>query len=107
VTYSKRRGQRGGLKWNPIARIVDALNKAFYLSFGNVQSTGKRILFGLDVSGSMAWANVYGIPNLEARTATGAMALVSAAVEHDPYFVAFDTGAYPLPISPRQRLEMW
>jgi 60 kDa SS-A/Ro ribonucleoprotein len=85
--------------------VVDALDKAFYLSFGNVKATGKRLLYGLDVSGSMAWCRVHGIPNLEARTATGALALVTAAVEPEHTFVAFDTRNYPLPISPRQRLD--
>ena len=105
VTYGQGRGARGKLSWAPNARVVDALDKAFYLSFGNVKATGKRLLYGLDVSGSMAWCRVNGIPNLEARTATGALALVTEAVEPEHTFVAFDTRNYPLPISPRQRLD--
>ena len=34
-------------------QIVDALDAAFYASFGNVAPTGKRWLLALDVSGSM------------------------------------------------------
>jgi 60 kDa SS-A/Ro ribonucleoprotein len=52
-TYSAGQGARGSLKWKPIQPLVDALDKAFYLSFGNVESTGKRIVLALDVSGSM------------------------------------------------------
>ena len=37
--------------------IVDALDDAFYLAFGNVAPTGKRLLLALDVSGSMGGAD--------------------------------------------------
>ncbi len=105
ATYAQGGGARGKLKWEPVAQVVDALDKAFYLSFANVIPTGKRVLFGLDVSGSMAGMRVHGIPGLSARVATGAMALVTAAVEPQHTFVAFDTWTYPLSISPRQRLD--
>jgi 60 kDa SS-A/Ro ribonucleoprotein len=104
-TYAQGRGTRGKLRWEPEAKIVDALDRAFYLSFGNVKPTGKRWLLGLDVSGSMAGMRVNGIPGLEARVACAAMALVTAAVEPRHQFVAFDTRPYPLAISPRQRLD--
>ncbi len=105
ATYAQGGGARGKLKWAPVPRVVDALDKAFYLSFTNVTPTGKRVLYGLDVSGSMAGMRVHGIPGLTARVATGALALVAAAVEPQHAFVAFDTQAYPLKISPRQRLD--
>ncbi len=105
VTYSAGRSLRGRLSWTPIARLVDALDAAFYRSFDNVEQTGKRLLLGLDVSGSMARTLVNGVPGLQARTASGAMALVTAAVEKDHLLVAFDTKAYPLHVSPRERLD--
>jgi hypothetical protein len=49
--YSKGHGEK--TSWNPIGKIVKALNDAFYMSFKNVVPTGKRILIALDVSGSM------------------------------------------------------
>ncbi len=104
-TYAQGRGTRGTLRWEPEAKIVDALDRAFYLSFGTVKPTGKRWLLGLDVSGSMAGMRVNGIPGLQARVACAAMALVTAAVEPQHKFVAFDTRPYPLAISPRQRLD--
>lgn len=104
-TYSQGRGERSKLSWTPVAEIVDALDRAFYLTFGNVEATGKRWLLGLDVSGSMAGTRVNGIPGLEARVACGALALVTAAVEPQHTFVAFDTRPYPLAVSPRQRLD--
>jgi 60 kDa SS-A/Ro ribonucleoprotein len=120
-TYAQGRGMKGSGKWDPVAKVVDALDGAFYLAFDNAPSTGKRIMLALDVSGSMA-ATVHGMPYLSCREAAAAMALVTAATEPNHRFVAFtqgsypsmwsnthgsqyDTGLTPLAISPRQRLD--
>jgi 60 kDa SS-A/Ro ribonucleoprotein len=120
-TYAQGRGMRGDGQWTPVSQVVDALDGAFYLTFENVPSTGKRVLLALDVSGSMV-APVHGMPYLSCREASAAMALVTAATEPEHRFVAFtkgthpsrwsamygsayDTGLSPLAISPRQRLD--
>lgn len=101
--------------WSPVQSIVDALDKAFYLSFGNVQPTGKRLVLALDVSGSMASGEIAGVPGLTPRAASAALALVTANVEKDYVIVGFTAGSSgrfdrnsasitPLDISPRQRL---
>jgi len=120
LTYKSGHGERGNHTWNPVASVVDALDKAFYLSFGNVESTGKRWLMALDVSGSMSSGTIAGVPGLTPRVASAAMAMVTAAVEPQHAFVAFTNGGYsdrpsqwtgyqsgitPLAISPRQRLD--
>jgi 60 kDa SS-A/Ro ribonucleoprotein len=116
-TYAQGRGVRGGLSWAPRARIVDALDAAFYASFGAVTPTGARTLLALDVSGSMSLTNLAGLPGITPRVASAAMALVTAAVERDFELVAFTSGTErsrfsgatcglaPLAISPRQRLD--
>lgn len=104
-TYSQGRGERSKNTWVPIQRIVDALDSAFYVSFGNVPATGKRFLIGLDVSGSMDWTQVNGVPNLTCHDAQATMALVTATVEPNHAFVAFDTQGYAPAISPRMRLD--
>ena len=120
-TYAQGRGMKGQGAWAPVPQVVDALDGAFYLAFGNVPSTGKRTMLALDVSGSMA-AAVHGMPYLSCREASAAMALVTAATEPAHRIVAFtkgtypsmwsrthgsayDTGLSPLAISPRQRLD--
>lgn len=117
-TYAQGHGMLGRGDWTPVAQIVDALDRAFYLAFGNVQPSGKRVMLALDVSGSMV-APVYGLRFLSAREASAAMALVTAATEPQHRFVAFTNGSYPslhsahgfnsgltpLAISPRQRLD--
>jgi 60 kDa SS-A/Ro ribonucleoprotein len=61
-TYASGAGFRGSGKWTPVPQVADALHDAFYLSFGNVESTGKRTLIALDVSSSMGWSYVAGTP---------------------------------------------
>jgi 60 kDa SS-A/Ro ribonucleoprotein len=121
-TYAAGRGARGRHTWTPVAQIVDALDAAFYLAFGNVEPTGKRLLLALDVSGSMTAGWVAGVPGLTPRDASAALALVTAATEPRHEVVGFfagrggyrkrgrgrwngSDGLTPLAISPRQRLD--
>jgi 60 kDa SS-A/Ro ribonucleoprotein len=131
-TYRGGRGVRGGGRkrsgaanaaqrdsWKPVAAIVDALDSAFYQSFGAVPSTGKRMMLALDVSGSMSTGEVGGIAGLTPRVASAAMALITAATERDHHFIGFSAaaggyggqwgggtpGITQLAISPRQRLD--
>jgi len=105
ATYKQGRGVRGTGTWVPVASILDALDAAFYASFGAVEAAGKRMLLALDVSGSMSCGEIAGIAGLTPRLASAAMALVTAATERDHRFVAFTTGLAELAISPRQRLD--
>jgi len=107
MTYKSGHGVRGSGTWEPVASIVDALDAAFYASFGIIEPTGKRMLLALDVSGSMASGTVAGVPNLTPRVASAAMALVTAATEREHTFVAFTSGTdvTTLSISPRQRMD--
>ncbi len=105
TTYKSGRGKSS--TWEPVAKIVDALDAAFYASFASVEPANKRMLLALDISGSMAAGTIAGA-NLTPRVASAAMALVTAATERDHAgvgFVGFSTSLMPLAISPRQRLD--
>jgi len=104
-TYAAGRGVRGQHAWTPVVQVIDALDAAFYAAFGNVEPAGKRHLLALDVSASMTWGAVAGVPGLTPRDASAAMALVTAATEPAYEAVGFTHGLTPLAISPRQRLE--
>jgi 60 kDa SS-A/Ro ribonucleoprotein len=122
-TYASGRGARGHGTWNPVAAIVDALDAAFYAAFGNVEPAGTRLLLALDVSGSMTYGTIAGVPGLTPRDASAALALVTAATEPQYEIVGFfagrggwkagkrrqwyagHDGLTPLAISPRQRLD--
>lgn len=104
-TYTQGHGERGKHTWNPVGKIVEALDAAFYASFGNVESTGKRWVLALDVSGSMGVGTVGGIVGLSPRIASAAMAMITAATETNVDTVAFQTDLIRLAIAPRQRLD--
>lgn len=104
-TYKSGRSVRGSATWSPDRRIVDALDAAFYASFGNVRSTGKRWLLALDVSGSMSGPVIAGMPGITPRVASAAMAMVTARSESDYETVAFSTTLKRMTVSPRQRLD--
>ena len=103
-TYAQGKGDRGGLVWEPVQAVVDALNAAFYTAFRVVEPTGKRLLLALDVSGSMGMGRVAG-SSLTPREASAAMALVTAATELQTHIVGFTGGMVPLPLSPSIRLD--
>lgn len=102
-TYSQGHGVRGKLSWNPVGQVIDALDDAFYLSFGNVEPTGKRICLALDVSGSMG-SEIAKMP-IRCCEATAAMAMVTARSEPNYHITAFCDRLVKLPVTPRQRLD--
>lgn len=122
-TYGAGRGARGRHTWTPVQAVVNALDAAFTMAFDNVEPTGVRTTLALDVSGSMDWGQVAGVPGLTPRVASAALALVTAATEPDCEIVGFHSGhgswscggrrrdglmgqgIAPVPISPRQRLD--
>jgi 60 kDa SS-A/Ro ribonucleoprotein len=103
-TYASGQGFRGSNTWKTVPAVVDALDEAFYLAFGNVEPTGKRQILALDVSGSMFGA-VIANSNLTAGEAAAALALVTARVEKDYHMLAFSHTLVDLNISPKMRLD--
>jgi 60 kDa SS-A/Ro ribonucleoprotein len=103
-TYAQGQGDLGGLRWEPVQPVIDALNAAFYTAFKVVEPTGKRLLLALDVSGSMAAGRVAG-SSLTPREASAAMALMTTAAEANTHIVGFTGGMVQLPLSPSMRLD--
>jgi 60 kDa SS-A/Ro ribonucleoprotein len=120
-TYEQGHGEKGSLAWQPVREIVDALDGAFYLSFGSVEATAKRFMLALDVSGSMVSSRLAGM-HLTAREGAAAMALITANVEPDCVVTIFSSagtkfmgtgqprynsedGLSTFDLSPRQRLD--
>jgi 60 kDa SS-A/Ro ribonucleoprotein len=118
-TYKQGHGVKGSLSWNPVSQVLDALDCAFYLAFGNVIPANKRTLFALDVSGSMECGNIASMPGLTPRVGSAAMAMVLARTEPNWGIVGFTatgrghggqwggdpSGLTPISISPKQRLD--
>jgi len=113
VTYRSGAGMLGDLTWTPAQPILDALEEAFFLSFGNVKPTGKRILLALDVSGSMGSPIVpprqFGrVRNqralLSVREAAACLAMVVARTEANYHIVGFCEKMVDLPITAKTSL---
>ncbi len=102
-TYARGRGVRGKLSWTAVPAVVEALDDAFDRAFATLEPTGKRILVGVDVSGSMRHARCTGSPSLTALEAAAAMAMVFVRSEPRVEVVGFDTALHDIPLAPRQR----
>lgn len=92
-TYQEGRGIRGSLTWTPEQRIVTALEEAFYASFGLVEPTNKRVMIGLDVSGSMTstyGAALMGIPGFSPMEAETVMSMFYVRTEPNTVVFGFD-----------------
>lgn len=114
-TYAQGHGDKGSLSWNPVQKIVDALDDAFYLAFGNIEPFNGNIQLALDASGSMTSNRVSGLP-LTVLEGAAVMALATAKTEQNYVITAYDTekdagwhrsgrGIWPLEISPNMRLD--
>ncbi len=113
---------KGSGMWTPVTAIVDALDGAFYKSFGNVVPSNKRTMLALDVSGSMNYSSIEGT-SITAMKGAAAMAMITAATEPNYMITAFaastglyggmyknvsenpDEGMRKISISPRMRLD--
>lgn len=114
-TYASGRGLLGDKTWTPVPEIVSALEDAFYLSFGAIEPTNKRFLFGLDVSGSMSSAmiasgqkNKYGQPipgPISACVAGACLVMVGVRTEPRSYAFGFADSFRDLKITAKDSLE--
>jgi 60 kDa SS-A/Ro ribonucleoprotein len=126
-TYSRGQSMMGENTWSPKRQIVDALDSAFYRTFGTFEPSNKRHLLALDVSGSMGspaqgaprkGRGGYRQPNYSAitcREVTAALALFTMATEPACDVIGFTGGGWgrsqqftdvsELALSPRQRLD--
>lgn len=104
-TYANGRGVRGSNTWKPVSSVVDALDAAFYTSFGNLTPSNQRHVLALDVSGSMSCGEIAGVAGLTPREGSAAMALVTGAVEKNVEYVAFSDHLVPVNLGRRMRLD--
>lgn len=104
-TYANGKGEKGKLSWTPNQAILDALNNAFYASFRNVTPTGKNIMLGLDVSGSMFGSTISGT-SLSAAEATAAIALVTSQIEPHTEILAFSDKLLKVEFHNNARLDL-
>jgi len=80
-TYSQGKGDLGSMTWQVNSCITAALSTTFRQAFGNITPTGKRFMFGLDVSGSMSMCMCAGAKNITPREGSVAMAMMTLHAE--------------------------
>jgi 60 kDa SS-A/Ro ribonucleoprotein len=105
-TYSSGRGVRSAASWNVSTKVVEALDEAFELSFGAVEPAGTRHLLGLDVSGSMSFGEIAGVPGLSPSAATAALAVVAARTEPWTAIMGFADSFRDLGITAKDRVDV-
>jgi 60 kDa SS-A/Ro ribonucleoprotein len=103
--YARGKGHRGKLGWTPVTKVVDALDRAFYSCFANVVPSNKRIIVALDVSGSMGWSEIAGLPGVTPALGSAAMAMVTLRSEPEVQTLAFSTSLVRVDLSRKQRLD--
>jgi len=102
--YSSGHGMKGSLVWRPIKRIVNMLDDAFYTAFHSVETTGKRIMMALDISGSMTSGNTMGT-SLTPRQISAAMAMVTFQKERNIIIKGFSSGLIDMDFGRKDSLE--
>jgi 60 kDa SS-A/Ro ribonucleoprotein len=105
-TYSKGRGERGQLSWSPSQGVLDRLDEILDMSYHAVRPTGKNLLIGLDVSGSMSWGNIAGIGGLTPRDAGAALVSMYLRTEPNrPQVMAFSHQFEELDFGKKTRID--
>jgi len=74
LTFDAGEGVKGKLSWTVNTTISEALESAFYVAFGTIEGTGKRILHAVDCSGSMT-SPACAVPYLTACQAVGTLVM--------------------------------
>lgn len=103
LTYSSGSGFKGSGTWKPNQNIVDAMCETYELALGNVESTGKRILIGVDVSGSMS--TKVGGTAMSCAQMANVLALTMLKTEPNAELICFDTNLVETKIGRRTSLD--
>ena len=105
LTYQRCRAQEGKTRWRPNEAILNALERAFYLTFKCLQPTNKKFLLALDESAAMFGGPVNGCHSVNAATAAAAMALVTARTEEHCEIVSYFNDVRPSDVRPDMTLS--
>ena len=102
--YRQGHGMRGKLTWKSNNQVRDILESAFYRAFPNVEPTGKNLMLGVDVSGSMTYHSILS-GGLTAADLAAAMALITVRTEPNVFVVGFSTKIVDLSIGKHDSLS--
>lgn len=89
LTYSSGHGQKGSKSWQANQNIVDALSTTYDLALKALVPTGKTILVGVDISGSMS--SPVGGMSMSCAQIANVLAVTILKSEKNAEMVWFDT----------------
>lgn len=101
--YDRGHGLLGKGEWSADPKVTDALDDAFYLAFKTMEPTGKRLLFGVDVSGSMT-SSMQSLP-ISCAEGAAAMAMACVRTEQDYHIMGFAQSFKDLGLTNRMTLK--
>lgn len=87
-TYSSGKGNKGSKTWKVSQKIVDALCDTYSLSLSNITPSNKKILVGVDISGSMG--SLAGSTQMTCAQVANVWALTMLKSEPNVEVVQFD-----------------
>lgn len=103
LTYSKGCGEKGNKTWIPNQNIIDALHDTYELATSTIQPTNKKILIGVDKSGSMGQA-ASGM-DLSCIQLSNILAHTILRSEPNVDVISFDTEPAPFPFGKRSSIN--
>lgn len=103
LTYSSGRGVKGDSTWEVNQNIVDALQTTFELALKAIVPTNKKILIGVDISGSMN-STVNGM-QMNASQIANVLAVTILKSEKNAEMVWFDTNIVPTKLGRRSSID--
>lgn len=103
LTYQSGRGVKGDSTWEVNQNIVDALHDTFDLALKSITPTGKKILIGVDISGSMNAA--VGGMQMTASQVAQVLANVMLKSEKNAEMVWFDTNIVPTRLGRKSSIQ--
>lgn len=96
--------RENALTWTHNKKVSDAIEDAFYLSFESVEPSGKDMMFGMDVSGSMCMGKIQNLP-ISCAEAVAVLAMVSLKTEKNSIAYGFDRGIRDMGLSKNDNFE--
>ena len=101
--YEQGRGVLGNGSWTVNRNVVDALEDAFYMSFDEIEPTGKNYFYGIDISGSMTLK--YPGMNMSCNEVAAVLAMAHVRTERNTFVGGFGYQFQPLNISKKDKLK--
>ena len=89
--YAQGKGAKGRGTWDVVQEVYDIVVEAFYLAFETAVPTNKRYLLAADVSGSMTWGDIHGVPGMTPNIAAAALLMATHRIERRVLSMAFSS----------------